>query len=84
MTKKSEKGEAAPAARTVRAKMVVRSVEKNRLIMECLYDPEVKEEDRSFMQATPWGHLELGIDNSAALEQFVVGKTKYVDFTDAE
>lgn len=68
----------------VRAKMMVLSVEGNKLTMGCLYDPELKAEDRSFMEATPWGTLEMGIDNPAALEQFTAGKMFYVDFTPAE
>lgn len=68
----------------VRAKMTVRSIEGNKLVLDCQYDPEVKAEDRSFMQATPWGHAELGIDNPKALEQFSPGKKFYVDFTPAE
>ena len=67
-------------AMTVRAKMTVQSVEGNVLTMGCQYDPEVKAEDRSFMQATPWGELRMGIDNPKALEQFTPGKVFYVDF----
>ena len=51
----------------VRAKMVVISVHDIEmggvLKMDCIYDPEIKAEDRSFMEATPWGHLEMGIDS---------------------
>ena len=65
---------------SVRAKMTVESIEGNVLSMTCQYDPEVKAEDRSFMQATPWGNLRMGIDNPKALEQFAVGKAFYVDF----
>ena len=68
----------------VRAKMRVTAIDGNKLVLECQYDPEVKAEDRSFMQATPWGRAELGIDNPKALEQFTVGKTFYLDFTPAE
>ena len=68
----------------VRAKMWVDSIEGNKLTMKCMYDPEVKAEDRSFMEATPWGTLEMGIDNPKALAQFTVGKHFYVDFTPAE
>ena len=67
----------------VRAKMRVVAIEGNKLSLDCQYDPEVKAEDRSFMQATPWGRAEFGIDNPKALEQFAVGKTFYVDFTEA-
>ncbi len=68
----------------VRAKMRVQSVMGGVLKMECMYDPEVKAEDRSFMEATPWGHIEMGIDNPKALEEFTHGGTFYVDFTKIE
>ena len=64
--------------------MRVESIEGNKLVLSCQYDPEVKAEDRSFMKATPWGRLEMGIDNPAALSQFAAGKTFYVDFTEVE
>lgn len=65
----------------VRAKMTVTKISDNRLHMSCVYDPELKAEDRSFMEATPWGELTMGIDNPRALTEFEVGKTYYVDFT---
>lgn len=68
----------------VRAKMMVTKISDNRLHMSCVYDPELKVEDRSFMEATPWGELTMGIDNPKALVQFTMGKTYYIDFTPAE
>ncbi len=68
----------------VRAKMTVTSIENNTLMMDCVYDPEVKAEDKSFMIATPWGRMKMGIDNPKALEQFEVGKSYYVDFNPVE
>lgn len=41
-------------------------------------------ENARFTKATPWGDIEMGIDNPAAIEQFEVNKTYYVDFTPAE
>jgi len=67
----------------VRAKFTVMSIKDNRLIMECLYSPEVPE-DQAFCTATPWGKIEMSIDNPKALEQFEVGKAYYADFTKAE
>ncbi len=68
----------------VRAKMTVTKISDNRLQMSCIYDPELKTKNRSFMEATPWGELTMGIDNPKALVQFVAGKTYYVDFTPVE
>ena len=48
-----------------------------------LYDDSIPE-DVKFSQATPWGELEMGIDNKDALNKFEVGKSYYVDFTPAD
>lgn len=42
------------------------------------------EENKRFYEASPSGQIELGTINQAALEQFVIGKEFYVDFTLAE
>ena len=47
------------------------------------YDDSIPEDQR-FQKATPSGHCEMQIDNPAALEQFVPGKTFYLDFTPAD
>lgn len=42
------------------------------------------EENKTFFEATPGGSIELTVVNKSALDQFEVGKFKYVDFVDAE
>lgn len=44
------------------------------------YDPTIPEDVR-FSKATPTGHLEMVVDNPAALEQFELGRAYYLDFT---
>jgi hypothetical protein len=44
------------------------------------YDTSIPEDQR-FQKATPWGTIEMQIDNPAALEQLKPGKSYYVDFT---
>jgi hypothetical protein len=50
--------------------------------LEPRYDQTIPE-DRRFCAATPWGSMEMSIDNPAALEQLTIGKAFYVDFTPA-
>jgi hypothetical protein len=45
-----------------------------------MYDTSIPEDQR-FQQATPSGSFEQLVDNPAALEQFELGKSYYVDFT---
>lgn len=66
----------------VRAKMYVVGIDGNKLKLSCQYDYDSKE-DQSFMKATPWGSAEFGIDNQKALDYFKVGKSYYLDFTEA-
>lgn len=51
-------------------------------IFNCEYDTET-EEDRRFAKATPTGLAEFAIDNPAAIEQLVIGKSYYFDITPA-
>jgi len=68
--------------RVVRAKLRVDSIEGNKLVMSTVYeDPSKNTENARFTKATPWGRLEFGIDNPAALEVFRVGDEYYADFT---
>lgn len=53
------------------------------LRFDCQYDTATPEGQR-FAKATPSGHIELQVENPAALDQFVAGKDYYVDFTPAE
>lgn len=52
------------------------------ITLEPRYDSTIPE-DRRFCQATPWGRLEMSIDNPAAVEQFRIGQAFYVDFSPA-
>ncbi|CAJ3071060.1 Uncharacterised protein [Burkholderia pseudomallei] len=52
-------------------------------VFNCEYDNTI-EEDRRFQKATPTGMLELQIDNPAAIEQLVIGKSYYFDMTPAD
>ena len=67
----------------VRAKVNVESIEGNKIVMTTVYQPDAAKdsENARFTQATPWGRIEMGIDNPKALEQFSVGKSYYVDFS---
>ena len=47
------------------------------------YDQSIPEDQR-FQKATPTGHIEMQIDNPAALEQLIPGKYYYVDFSPVE
>jgi hypothetical protein len=44
------------------------------------YDDKI-EEDRRFMKASPTGRFEITVDNPAAIAQFEVGKSYYIDFS---
>lgn len=45
---------------------------------------DATEEDKAFWTATPSGSIDMQINNPAAAVQFEVGKTYYVDFSEAE
>ena len=66
----------------VRAKVRVDSIEGNKIVMTTVYEPDASKdtENARFTQATPWGRIEMGIDNPKALKQFEAGKEYYVDF----
>lgn len=67
----------------VRAK--VKCVEKLESVVkfETVYEPDHTKdtENARFTKATPWGTIQMGIDNPAAMSQFETGKEYYVDFT---
>lgn len=72
---------------SVRAKVNCESLEGNTVKFRTVYEGDAAKADTEnarFTQATPWGTIELGIDNPAAREQFSVGKSYYVDFILAE
>lgn len=47
------------------------------------YDMSIPE-DRRFQKATPWGEIELHIENPTALAQLQIGKGYYIDLTPIE
>lgn len=69
----------------VRAKVNCNSIENNVVRFGTVYETDAQKSDENvrFTKATPWGTIELGIDNPAAREQFEVGKSYYVDFSEA-
>jgi len=71
---------------TVRAKVTCETLEGNKVTFRTVYEPDGTKNDENarFTKATPWGQIELGIDNPQAMEQFQVGKSYYVDFNLAE
>lgn len=72
--------------KVVRAKVTCESLEGTTVKFRTVYEPDSTKNDENarFTQATPWGTIELGIDNPAAREAFEVGKSYYVDFSPAE
>lgn len=71
----------------VRAKMTVVSFTERAqgygsgtVRLETQYDSTIPEDQR-FCKATPAGHIEMWIDNPAAIEQLKLGGKFYVDFT---
>jgi hypothetical protein len=71
----------------VRAKFVVDKIGKTRYgYGEIKLSPvcDSSWENKQFWQATPSGEITLNVTNSAALENFEIGKAYYVDFTEAE
>lgn len=74
----------------VRAKLTVTSVTEHNnsghgktVELGCVYDSTIPE-DRRFCEATPSGSVKLYITNPAALDQFKVGASFYLDFTPVE
>jgi hypothetical protein len=58
------------------------SAARKKLRFECQYDNTIPENQR-FQQATPEGHIELVVDNPAAINALKLGNYYYVDFTSA-
>ena len=53
-------------------------------IYNASYDQELADEGKSFQKATPWGQINLQIDNPYAIEQLEVGAYYYFDMTKRE
>lgn len=56
--------------------------ESRELVFRAMYDPDLPE-DQKYAKATPTGEIKIMVDNPAALAQFELGKSYYVDFTPA-
>lgn len=68
---------------TVRAKFQLVAVTEyqfgsKKLQFQCVYDNNTPEDQR-FQKATPYGNIEMNIDNPAALQAFELGKFYYFD-----
>lgn len=74
---------------TVRAKFVVTAITDQGqhspkvVKMTPQYDMSIPE-DRRFQKATPWGEINLHIDNPIAVEQLKLGKAFYIDMSPVE
>lgn len=74
---------------TVRAKFRVSSITQfdngvaREIKLSAQYDQSIPE-DRRFSEATPSGSLTMYVNNPAAIAQFEIGKSYYLDFTPAE
>ena len=53
-----------------------------KLVFRAVCQDETPENQR-FHEATPSGQLEMMVNNPAAVSQFAVGKSYYLDFTEA-
>lgn len=52
------------------------------LKFETRYDSAIPEDQR-FTTATPWGSIEMQVNNPVALGQFNLGENYYADFVEA-
>ncbi len=70
---------------SVRAKVRCDGIEGNAVRFSTVYEPDASKdtENARFTKATPWGQIQLGIDNPDAIQQFKAGESYYVDFTPA-
>lgn len=72
--------------KVIRAKFEVVDLlgeEKSTVVLEPRYD-ETLPEDQRFCDATPWGKLEMFVNNPAALEQLQIGRKFYLDLVPVE
>ncbi len=74
---------------TVRSKFQLLSITKyiggsSSLKFSAVYDDGIAKENAGFSKATPWGTIEVSIDNPEALAQYEIGKYYYFDSNPAE
>lgn len=65
---------------SVRAKFICRNIEEANVTLEAVIRDG---ENVDWSQWTPWGTIQMGITNEAALAQFEIGREYTVDFTPA-
>lgn len=65
------------------AKFVCESIKDNAVKLRAVYDPNPDSENGAFFKYTPWGEINMGIINDAALEEFEVGAEYLVNFKKA-
>lgn len=70
-------------AEQVRCKFECSTLENGKVRMTAAYDPNVPE-DQQYCKYTPWGNLEMQVDNPNVDGFFVPGKKYYLDITPAE
>jgi hypothetical protein len=58
-------------------------VEMQTIVLSPVYDPTPGSENHAFWQASPSGEIRLGTINPQAWQQFRLGKSYYVDFSEA-
>lgn len=75
---------------SVRAKFKVTSIKSfdwnpnsKEIVLTPQYDTSI-EEDKRFYDATPSGEFTMLVNNPVAIEQLALGKTFYIDLTEAE
>lgn len=66
----------------VRAKFTCNKIENGQVSLSAVSDGS--EENKEFFKWTPCGQIQIGTINEGALAQFEVGKSYYVDFTQAD
>ena len=73
---------------SVRAKFICDTItpcgDGNQIRLNVVYSEDVQSEDGRFTKYTPFGTLQMQVDNPNAAIQFEVGKKYYVDFMPAE
>lgn len=67
----------------VRAKFIVKQKTENQSGFSIQLEPvqSGSEENKQFFHFTPWGKIEMGTINENVVNEFIIGKEYYVDFT---
>jgi hypothetical protein len=54
--------------------------QSERLVFDAVYSADPNSENKVWATATPYGHLEMQVDNPKAWGHFTVGQELYLDF----